>query len=600
MPRELRKLKNLQHLSCFHVGKHVEKGIKELGTLSNLQGSFSITKLENVINSSEASEAKIMDKKYLEELSLSWSEDAKDHFTNSQSEMDILGKLQPTKNLKRLDVHSYRGTRFPEWVGDPSYHNLTELYLSDCLNCCILPPLGQLSSLKTLMVRRMSMLETIGYEYGDSFSGKLFPALEYLEFDDMPCWEMWHHSHDPDDSFPVLKTLRIIDCPRLKGDLPSHLPMLETIRIQRCNQLGSSLPNAFSIRKLNIFESNKVVLHELPLSLEVLQIRGMEIIESVFEAIAITLPTSLQRLDITDCSSALSFPGDCLPTSLKFLSVTDCKNLNFPKQNHQHESLQSLRIVRSCDSLSTLPLDNLPNLDRLQICNCKNLEHLSISKILPNLNYISISDCPKFVSFPREGLSAPNLESLCISNCTNLKSLPCHINTLLPKLQDLWIYDFPEMETFPEGGMPHSLRSLRIWNCKKLSRNTSLNSFDMISFLSIGDLHNDAIKSFPDKGFALLLPSLTSLDLFRMSSLQTLECTGLLHLTSLQQLTIEYCPQLENMEGERLPASLLKLQIYCCPLLGERCRTKHPQIWPKISHIPDIKLFRIPDLKVEW
>jgi hypothetical protein len=401
---------------------------------------------------------------------------------------------------------------------------------------------------------------------------------------------MWHHSHDSDDSFPVLKTLRIIDCPRLKGDLPSHLPMLETIRIQRCNQLGSSLPNAFSIRKLNIFESNKVVLHELPLSLEVLQIRGMEIIESVFEAIAITLPTSLQRLDITDCSSALSFPGDCLPTSLKFLSVTDCKNLNFPKQNHQHESLQSLRIVRSCDSLSTLPLDNLPNLDRLQICYCKNLEHLSISKILPNLNDISISDCPKFVSFPREGLSAPNLESLCISNCTNLKSLPCHINTLLPKLQDLWIYDFPEMETFPEGGMPHSLRSLRIWNCKKLSRNTSLNSFDMISFLSIGDLHNDAIKSFPDKGFALLLPSLTSLDLFRMSSLQTLECTGLLHLTSLQRLTVIDCPKLENMEGERLPASLLELKIYGCPLLEERCRMKHPQIWPKISHIKGIQV----------
>ncbi|GAU30266.1 hypothetical protein TSUD_384870, partial [Trifolium subterraneum] len=511
MPREMNKLTNLQHLSCFHVGKHGEKGIKELGTLSNLQGSLSITKLENVINSSEASEAKIMDKKYLEELSLSWSEDAKDHFTDSQCEMDMLGKLQPTKNLERLNVHRYRGTRFPEWVGNSSYHNLTELHLVNCQNCCILPPLGQLSSLNILTMKKMSMLETVGYEYGDSFSGTLFPSLEWLEFDDMPCWEMWHHSHDPDDSFPVLKSLQIIDCPRLKGDLPSHLPMLETIKIDRCNQLGSSLPKAFSIRELKIFESNKVALHELPHSLEVLRIKGTEVIESVFEAIAITLPTSLQRLHITDCSSAISFPGDCLPTSLKVLSITNCKNLNFPKQNQRHESLQSLSIHESCDSLSTLPLDNLPNLDNLKINECENIQCLFSSKIVSNLSYIAISNCPKFVSFPREGLSAPNLESLRIINCSNLKSLPCHINTLLPKLQDVVINNCPEMETFPEGGMPPSLRYLGIWSCEKLLRNPSLTSFDMISHLSIGDLRDDGIKSFPNKGFALLPPSLTSL-----------------------------------------------------------------------------------------
>ncbi|GAU23579.1 hypothetical protein TSUD_385670 [Trifolium subterraneum] len=550
MPNKMSKLKNLQHLSCFHVGRHGEKGIKELGTLSNLQGSLSITKLENVINISEASEAKIMDKKYLEKLSLSWSEDANDHFIDSRSELDILDKLQPTINLKWLDVYGYRGTKFPEWVGDPSYHNLTELDLSDCPNCWA-----------------------------------LFPSLEYLEFRDLPCWEMWHHSHDPDNSFPVLKFLEINDCPKLKGDLPSHLPMLETIKIQGCNQLGSSLPKAFSIRELNIYQSNKVALDELPLSLEVLRIQGTEVIESVFEAIAITIPTSLQRLYIMDCSSPISFLGDCLPTSLKLLDIENCKNLNFPKQNQWHEPLQSLIIHKSCDSLSTLPLDNLPNLHHLDIFNCENLEHLSASKILSNLVSIKIRNCPKFVSFPREGLSAPNLKELWITNCSNLKSLHCHINTLLPKLQDMHIDKCPEMETFPERGMLPSLRSLCIRNCEKLLRNPSLTSFDMISHLKIGDLRDDAIKSFPNKGFALLPPSLTCLELSGMSSLQTLDCTLILHLTSLQQLTIQYCRQLENMEGERLPVSLIQLKIYGCPLLEERCRMKHPQIWPKISHI---------------
>jgi hypothetical protein len=152
MPREMRKLNCLQHLSCFIVGQHEAKGIKELGTLSDLHGSLSIKKLENVNNSFEALEARISDKKYLEELELEWSEDAADDVENSQSEMDILGKLQPAKYLKRLDIVGYRGTRFPAWVEDPSYHNLTELSLYGCKNCFMLPSLGQIRSLMNLTI----------------------------------------------------------------------------------------------------------------------------------------------------------------------------------------------------------------------------------------------------------------------------------------------------------------------------------------------------------------------------------------------------------------------------------------------------------------
>ncbi|RYR74469.1 hypothetical protein Ahy_A02g009199 [Arachis hypogaea] len=42
------------------------------------------------------------------------------------------------------------------------------------------------------------------------------------------------------------------------------------------------------------------------------------------------------------------------------------------------------------------------------------------------------------------------------------------------------------------------------------------------------------------------------------------------------------------MEGEKLPPSLLLLQIDHCGLLGKHCKNKHQLIWPKISHIPDI------------
>ncbi|KAL1291900.1 hypothetical protein AAHE18_20G233700 [Arachis hypogaea] len=69
-----------------------------------------------------------------------------------------------------------------------------------------------------------------------------------------------------------------------------------------------------------------------------------------------------------------------------------------------------------------------------------------------------------------------------------------------------------------------------------------------------------------------------------------LECKGLAHLTSLQQLYIYECSNLENIDGEKLPASLLRLTIFGSPFLGKRCEMKDPQVWPKISHIPAIQV----------
>ncbi|MED6135746.1 hypothetical protein PIB30_049494 [Stylosanthes scabra] len=95
------------------------------------------------------------------------------------------------------------------------------------------------------------------------------------------------------------------------------------------------------------------------------------------------------------------------------------------------------------------------------------------------------------------------------------------------------------------------------------------------------------IKSFPEVG---LLPHLTNLEIIAFHNLETLECNKLLRLTSLQHLHIRLCYKLENMAGEKLPSSLLLLQITFCPLLEEGSKIKHPQIWPKIKHIPIIQV----------
>ncbi|KAK7382363.1 hypothetical protein VNO80_01214 [Phaseolus coccineus] len=110
---------------------------------------------------------------------------------------------------------------------------------------------------------------------------------------------------------------------------------------------------------------------------------------------------------------------------------------------------------------------------------------------------------------------------------------------------------------------------------------------DMLTTVIVNGSY-DGINSFPKEG--LLPPSLTSLRLFGLSSMETLECKGLLHLTSLQELRIQNCEKLENIAGERLPVSLVKLSIEKCPLLEKRCHRKDSEIWAKMCHVRGIKI----------
>ena len=273
---------------------------------------------------------------------------------------------------------------------------------------------------------------------------------------------------------------------------------------------------------------------------------------------------------------------------VKALDISNLKNLEFPTQ-HKHELLESLILYNSCDSLTSLPLVTFANLKSLKIDNCEHLESLLVSgaESFKSLCSLRIYECPNFVSFWREGLPAPNLITFSVWGSDKLKSLPDEMSTLLPKLEHLYISNCPEIESFPEGGMPPNLRTVSIHNCEKLLSGLAWPSMGMLTHLYVGG-RCDGIKSFPKEG--LLPPSLTSLYLSGFLNLEMLDCTGLLHLTSLQYLTIWGCPLLENMVGERLPDSLIKLTIWECPLLEKRCRMKHPQIWPKISHIPGIEV----------
>ncbi|RYR70690.1 hypothetical protein Ahy_A02g005015 isoform B [Arachis hypogaea] len=405
MPKNMSKLKDLQFLSFYIVGKHEENGLGELGELTHLHGSLRIEKLENVKNSGEASNARMDEKIHLNALYLEWSWSL---FEESEvCEKDVLEKLRPHKDLKELSIEGYRSTMFPDWVGQSSYHNMTELKLIGCRNCWVLPSLGQLPSLERLVIEEFDKVKKIGGSFykGDAthqHQETPFRSLKYLSFSHMDWWEEWesYECDDDDDApFPKLETLEIWHCPKLRGDLPTFLPSLKELYIRGCEELGCYLPRAPILRSLRIDGKQEARMRELPLSmLRTLWVNGEQQVEYVFEAMTHTQPTSLIHLHISECSSAISFPGDSLPPSLQQLRINNCKNVEFPMQNQQHESLTSLTIKNSCDSLTSLPA--FPSLLSLRIERCENLTSLELSQS-QSLRYLWIAECPKLKNIIR-------------------------------------------------------------------------------------------------------------------------------------------------------------------------------------------------------
>ncbi|KAM1435557.1 hypothetical protein ACFX2I_043493 [Malus domestica] len=490
MPAGMCNLKNLRTLSHFVVDKQTAQRIGELKELQHLRGTLHILGVGNV--KGNALEADIMsNKEYLDLLVLTWGRgyDASNH--DPENDREVLNKLQPHTNLKQLEIMSYGGLRFPGWLGDPYFSKLFSIQLTVCTHCCLLPPLGQLPSLKELHVRWMNNVVEIGSEfYGNDTCGITpFRSLQQLFFIDMLECKKWSY-YDGSRSnttilFPNLRELVLSRCPKLTEIVPlEKLPRLESVQLWDLESFNGSLAHVES---------------ECP----------------------------------------------------KFLSLV----------------------------------------------------------------HLRIDNCPNFVSFPDGGMDAPKLEELRISQCKKLRSLPEQMHTLLPSLQKLEVFSSPKVESFPHGGLPSNLQHLRLDCCRKLAANCSLwglkrlNSLRDLKIFFTEEGGEEMGCSFPDEG--LLPTALTHLAIRNLPNLTTIQGKVLRQLTSLEDLTIYRCPELQCfleeapkslkslticecpnircLPGAWLPTSLSRLKIWRCPLLEERFGERRED-WPKIDHIPRVSI----------
>jgi len=190
----------------------------------------------------------------------------------------------------------------------------------------------------------MEGVERIGQEFYGQDSTKRFPALELLEFQDMPKWVEWYDIAESD--FPSLRELKIKDSNELRV-LPQKLPAhLKKLVITNCEKL-IRLPIAPSLTSLvlkgNIHDETLSFLH-FPLlrTLKVCFLRTAKFIKLE------NMPM-LEGLAIVGCRQLFSVAGLSNLESLSLLNIKGCPNLHLPFEPLPQKVQQST--VTNCPQL---------------------------------------------------------------------------------------------------------------------------------------------------------------------------------------------------------------------------------------------------------
>ncbi|XP_073138162.1 disease resistance protein RGA2-like [Henckelia pumila] len=230
MPPKMGKLRSLKTLTQFVVGHRKGNQPCELQFL-NLGSKLLINHLERVKNLPDAKTANIGEKENLRELRLRWEGKNTSKVLENMDEM-VLEALEPHPNIETIGIDGFNGRNFPQWLRNPSLVNLVTFDLENCPNCLNLPQLGELPSLKILVLRNLGGEYIL--EHGVEEGMAKFSSLEELVLNCLLNLKGFAEENAV-EIFPRLQKLGIYKCPGLTS-LP-QVRNLESLWIWECPEL---------------------------------------------------------------------------------------------------------------------------------------------------------------------------------------------------------------------------------------------------------------------------------------------------------------------------------------------------------------------------
>ncbi|XP_062016839.1 putative disease resistance RPP13-like protein 1 isoform X2 [Rosa rugosa] len=375
MPPRMGKMKDLQTLrGRFVLDKYTGDNIVEIKELQQLRGTLWISGLRHIVHVTDAIMRK---KKHLDELVLEWGGKSGDT-DDTQKQRDVLENLQPHTNLKKLEIRSYGGTRFPGWLEDhSSLSNLVRLQLLDCGNCLSLPSVEQLPSLQVLEIEGL--------------------------INGVVTWGS--------KPFPNLRTLSLKSCPEVTGAFTSAcFPKLESLKWEDVNVESLNYPSLLSLVRLEIISCPNFVCFPDAPNLKTLLVQKCPKLRSLPQHMHNLLP-SLEHLYLSDCPELESFPEGGLPSKLENLYIWRCKKLLIGNRMQWGlPTLTSLKILwvdfRGCEQVvDSFPDEGLlpTTLGKLGIYSISKLDDKGFRQ-LTSLKELTIGHCPELRCLPDEGL----------------------------------------------------------------------------------------------------------------------------------------------------------------------------------------------------
>ncbi|TXG74972.1 hypothetical protein ES288_1Z030100v1 [Gossypium darwinii] len=581
IPFRIDKLTNLQRLSDFIIAEGDGCHIRYLKYLSNLEGDFRLSGLENV-NGEDAGESKLYEKQGIDRLELHWRKKF-DALRNKEVEEWVLDSLCPPKKLEQLVIQNYGGAKFSTWIADPSFKNMLSLELYDCRNCKSLPSIGRLLLIKDLSISGLDQVHKIGAELFGENQSNAFASLESLRFDNMLNWEEWDLCEDDEQvsKFPSLRFLSIRKCPLLLGRVEGCEELVDegSLSVQKVTSLKDV--SVSNISNFNI-SAERIMLRfanseTLGISgwkeLRSLSQIGLRLVGHRFIRIAscpqlVFLETEEERLQLTRFQSNF-------PPALKELWIGYCVNLQYlvDEKENNNKSMCSNTCLLECLEITCCPSliwlssrgDICNRLQHLQIMDCSKLSSLFLNAKLPvMLKQLFIGECPVLECIAQDFLETIDLESIGVRGAEKIKSLPRGLDKL-SHLQEIRLELCPNLVSFEESGLPTTnLRVLSIEDCENFrALPKCINNVTSLRELSVWECSADI--SFPEEGFPT---NLTSLEISNAPKIYTsLVEWGFNRLTSLQKLNIsgEGCSRvvsfLEEAIGMMLPPPLTDISI---------------------------------------